>query len=356
MFNTTYTPYFTLMFTWYRAFLGLAMWVVVAATGVSAQVAGIEMRGNLSFSEQGEDLRFTVDEVINTRSSGTTSGKLRLALWLTDAPYAGGLLRGTELADLELAGLEGGKRHLGIDAIAKLQRAPRKGSYYPVFVLFEEVGRRDEQMVDWVPFSNPVNFGGVSFIGTATIQQLSQSHLRFNLQGVSSARLSGNISHPLQVVLLGYKTPTPGPLDLPRLLSFSELPSISPGGTLSDISAEGIFLFPSDGTYYLFLALEEFYFGHWVEGDRLAFAEPLILSTPTPELSIQQATPSTIRIKWDAEVGYRYTLQSSFDMKNWTTLGDSISVRSGDPTHLTRVASTLGETQFFRVLVTRLIL
>lgn len=317
-----------------------------------AQISELEIRGTVGFSEYGEDLLFSLEEIANTNST-SASGTLRLVLQLRDVPYTGGLLGGIEFATIEIDPIEAGKNLNGIEEFARVRGHPKKGSYYPVFILYEKKRYAREQMVDWVAFENPISFAQTSFEGGASLFQLAYNQIRVNLDGVTSELPATSSSRPLRISLRGYETPNPSVFDFPTIITVIDLPTISPGTTVTEISLERLLIRPKDGTYYLVLILSEFAYGRWVDADQIAFSEPWVLTSPTTEISIHHISQGTMRLDWNVKIGYRYTPQSSSNFVTWVDLQDPASVRSSATSTLSTTLEKPkpNESRFYRVIV-----
>jgi hypothetical protein len=182
---------------------------------------------------------------------------------------------------------------------------------------------------------------------------LSQS--RINLDGIKSELPLNSASRPLRLVLRGYLNADPSIRDLPTIMAIIDVPPVSPGTSITEISLEDFLFGPKDGTYYLYLVLQEFAFGRWVDADQLVYAEPWILTTPIPDISLTLTSTISIVVDWTVEPGYRYTLQSSVDFDTWTEVQDPVSVRSAGMPALSASVISPGFPSFYRVLVERLL-
>lgn len=98
---------------------------------------GIKLSGNWSysmdFSEQ--TTHITGAKIINNESS--TSGTVKISLYLTDTKYAGGSINGYALANYKFDQLEGGYYYHDVDKQLNFDASPPSGNYYVTLLLLE---------------------------------------------------------------------------------------------------------------------------------------------------------------------------------------------------------------------------
>jgi hypothetical protein len=104
--------------------------------------------GDVSWLAGNGRVQFFAEEVRNERTSGR-SGALRLRLWATSAPYAGGILQGYPMATKAIGRVKAGFFLPNVSKFAAF-RPPREGTYY-VTMTIEEYAR-GWGIVDYVTF------------------------------------------------------------------------------------------------------------------------------------------------------------------------------------------------------------
>lgn len=105
-------------------------------------------------SLEGGTVEMEVASITHTRSSST--GTLKLSVWATDAPYAGGNLRGYLLGSVQKEALKPGYSCTNVKNTAKYLRPP-VGRYYVNLVL-SEFDSGEYRVVSWLGGAAPVVF------------------------------------------------------------------------------------------------------------------------------------------------------------------------------------------------------
>jgi hypothetical protein len=111
-----------------------------SGTGASGP-SSIQLVGQPSYTQSGSQLTLNVPEILNA-STSTDTGTLRVELWLTAAPYAGGNISGDRVAIHQLSGNTNGA--LGpsqyfdpFSVTVPLTNLPGPGSYYASLLVTE---------------------------------------------------------------------------------------------------------------------------------------------------------------------------------------------------------------------------
>ena len=98
---------------------------------------GLSLVGALEATFVGSGMRFKVDHIVNSRSSGS-SGSLRLALWATTTvPIFGNTIQNYTLATYNLNPLNHGFQYNNVDSGEVPYTAPPSGCYYLTLALLE---------------------------------------------------------------------------------------------------------------------------------------------------------------------------------------------------------------------------
>lgn len=105
-------------------------------------------------SYEGGTVNMKVAKISHTRQGST--GGLRLALWATSKPYAGGAINGYMLGSVDKKPLKPGFTYNDVDNTAKLKRPPA-GNYYVNLVLLEFNGT-DYVVMSHLAGAKPVYF------------------------------------------------------------------------------------------------------------------------------------------------------------------------------------------------------
>lgn len=143
----------------------------------------VQLVGSYSYSASlsGGTVQLAVAEIINTSSTYTT-GSLRLELWLTTNPYAGGNISGNRVAIYRITGSSNGQlapneEFTNVSATVPLSNLPGPGSYYVTLIVSEYTqacGTSDGYCIDTygsfsdplvIPTSNSTDNGGTSGSG-----------------------------------------------------------------------------------------------------------------------------------------------------------------------------------------------
>lgn len=90
-------------------------------------------------STEGGTVEIEVAKISHRRTGHT--GSLKLAVWLTAAPYRGGKLSGYEIGQVRKDPLQAGYEYKAVKNVAKYSRPPA-GDYYSTLVLSESDGER----------------------------------------------------------------------------------------------------------------------------------------------------------------------------------------------------------------------
>ncbi len=105
-------------------------------------------------STEGGTVELEVASITHTRAGST--GSLKLAVWATDAPYAGGSLRGYQLGFVKKDALKTGYSYNKVKNTAKYARPPA-GRYY-VNLILSEFDDGEYRIVSWLGGSTRVDF------------------------------------------------------------------------------------------------------------------------------------------------------------------------------------------------------
>jgi hypothetical protein len=105
-------------------------------------------------SNEGGTVEMQVAKISHRRTGNT--GSLKLAVWLTKAPYRGGQLHGWEIGQVRKDPLKPGFVYNDVKNVAKYVRPPA-GDYYGSLVLFESDGQEFKVMA-WLTTSEAAHF------------------------------------------------------------------------------------------------------------------------------------------------------------------------------------------------------
>jgi len=118
---------------------------------------GIKLSGNWSYSMDfsAQTAHITGDKIVNNASS--TSGTVKISLYLTDTKYAGGSINGYALANNKFDQLEGGYYYHDVDKQLNFDASPPSGNYYVTLLLLEYTN--DGFVIrDYISFENLLAF------------------------------------------------------------------------------------------------------------------------------------------------------------------------------------------------------
>lgn len=107
-----------------------------------------------TYSTEGGTLDMAVAKIAHRRTGHT--GSLKLSVWMTAAPYTGGLLKGYEIGKVQKDPLKPGYEYTNVKNTAKFAPPPA-GTYWPVLVLSESNGQNYET-VAWLNASGTSTF------------------------------------------------------------------------------------------------------------------------------------------------------------------------------------------------------
>ncbi len=171
---------------------------------------GLSIVGTASATTGGSGVRFMVDHIVNSRSSGT-SGSLRLALWATTTvPIFGNTIQNYTLGTYDLSPLTHGFEYNNVDSGFVTQTLPPAGCYYLTIALleFQSGGYFYQDLVTFTAGGTPdgsgydlFSFGGADCSGSvSTCTRDSQTACllngRFQVRTTyqtSSSNGSGNV-------------------------------------------------------------------------------------------------------------------------------------------------------------------
>jgi len=119
----------------------------------------LQLVGTVSYLHEvsGSTVNMRADYVRNNNTGGT-SGTLKLQLWATSSPFAGGTITGYKFGEYTLGTLNGGFQFTNINVNPPFT-SPPAGTYYVSMLLAEYQGAPGYQTVDYRTFSNTATFG-----------------------------------------------------------------------------------------------------------------------------------------------------------------------------------------------------
>jgi|SRR5262245_50657706 len=86
-----------------------------ALAGENFPTCTLCLGGAVTYHYQGDVADITITRVGNLRAGGM-SGTLQVEVWMTDGPYAGGMLTGYQVAAFQLAPLLAGYEYTNVDS------------------------------------------------------------------------------------------------------------------------------------------------------------------------------------------------------------------------------------------------
>jgi hypothetical protein len=119
------------------------------------QPGGIDLSGSSSWNTSGSYVNIAVDKVSNTNAGGS-SGSLRLRLWATRSPYAGGSISGYVLGVHNLNPLPAGYYYSTVHGYVPFSRPP--SGYYFTTITLEQYTATGWYISDYVTFSGTTHF------------------------------------------------------------------------------------------------------------------------------------------------------------------------------------------------------
>jgi hypothetical protein len=225
--------------------------------------AQLSLDGAASWRVTGGALHLQVDKVSNYATSGR-SRPLRLELWGTAAPYAGGELIDDQNAYLlgatGLAPVAGGFSHNNVKRATRLL-APPDGYLYTTLVLSEWDGSTWVRK-DFNTFPNPSFFGGSSADAPKLDLQgpvswtLVGNNVKIRADKIVSSRVTG-VSGPLELQLWASTSAYNGGTFDGFVLTSAKAGKVSGGGNMHNITKVGRLTLPPDGEYFTTIALVE---------------------------------------------------------------------------------------------------
>jgi hypothetical protein len=157
--------------SWLPKYFAIAIGCIVAVFAADASAAfGSRFQGNVGYSIVGNNVYLTVDQVLNTDTSGS-SNTLRLELWALSSPLTGGSYTGYRLAVYPLGTLSAGAGISNINSGALPYSPPPNGRWYLALTLdeFDNLNVDDGYGYDeYHNFPNAVTFPAAS-PGTASV-------------------------------------------------------------------------------------------------------------------------------------------------------------------------------------------
>jgi hypothetical protein len=120
---------------------------------IAAAINGLSISGNTSYSCEGSHCVLKADRVSNNGSVYSISGTLRLELWATDTPYAGGSISGYQIATYTLGQLSANFffSNISSGSVAQLQSF---GTKCYASLLLTHFVNGSYVIVDYVPYTN----------------------------------------------------------------------------------------------------------------------------------------------------------------------------------------------------------
>ena len=136
---------------------------VAAAFAQPAASANLTFSGILGYAQNGTTVDLAVARIDNNDAGGV-SGKIRVELWASAAPYSGGQQSGYRMAQYVVADqLTGGGQIVNIDSGYIPFQRPPDGTWYVYMLLTEYVGgvvNDGYDTRDYFNFSKLISFGG----------------------------------------------------------------------------------------------------------------------------------------------------------------------------------------------------
>lgn len=265
-----------------RMLICLLSFLATLSLGGVVQASNIQFIGNVGWTINGTSIDIRADEVNNADFSGV-SGTIRLQIWATAFPYAGGTISGYVLGTRTLGQLTAGYSYFGVSGNVSYS-SPSAGTYYTTITV-EEYTVSGYVIRDWVTFSGTSvlgsggggGSGSLSIVGNVS-WSINGTKIDISSDEVLNNQLGG-VSGTLRLRIWATTLPYSGGTINGYVLGTRSLGTLSGGYQISNISGYVPYTPPPDGLYYTTMTLEEYTGSGYVIVDYVNFPASQYFST-----------------------------------------------------------------------------
>jgi hypothetical protein len=247
------------------SFVSLVLVAVTYLCPIKTIAQEVDLVGNVGWDLYRKKLITLYADLIENKRD-TTTGALRLQVWATDQLYSEGTLTGYPMGTLPLNPLRVGYYYEDIFYAVRFN-VPPPGIYYTTLAL-EEYRGGGFNVVDFVSFHEPVNFGGYGYGETSVGPdgplciagqlkwEAANRRVRCRLGRIQNSTL--NRTGALRLELWSLPNPFDGQnADGGLILCRRSLPRLKPGSEFTNLDFTTRFRMPVPGPYHTVLVLRE---------------------------------------------------------------------------------------------------
>lgn len=304
-----------------RTSILILMIVFASHYTLNAQSRTIRLDGSATYSLSGNQVSMSIEHVINYRPAGTSSGTLRMEVWLSQTVYEGGTISGWLIGHSSLGVLQGLSQLDDVSRTENVLTLPPYGDYYIILTISEWSGS-NYLIEDYYTFPETTQISPLRLNEPLGYTAVSPFLIRLTVSSISNQASSGNVSGDILLELWAFPDLFEDDFSAGNLLATATFDPLAGGFQIIDINRVVNFTRPPDGDYSIYLFLKDRVDDSYRIDDYRKFPDPWSFVTPLPtvDIAFDYPTEQQPRLDWDGRHGYSYTLQYSPDLETWTPL------------------------------------